>query len=214
VKRSLALLAIAASFGTPVARAQQPGAGQPPADPSTADVPPPAPAPAPPPEAPPSQPAAPQGEPPPARTQGYEATSTLPYGVTISADLGGGGRLGGGSQYTSRGIFEGEVTAGYDLAMGIRPELSVMLGLAPHSYAGLRLGVHYSVADSPFYARFALDGSTERGTARWRWLLGGAGGEVRLTDVLGGFAEADLGIPLSSGAGVPVLIRAGVTFRL
>jgi hypothetical protein len=89
-----------------------------------------------------------------------------------------------------------------------------MLGVAPHTYAGLRLGLRYAVPETPFYARAALDASTESGTARWRWLLGGAGAEVRLTDVLGGFAEADLGIPLVSGAGVPVLVRAGVTLRI
>ena len=138
----------------------------------------------------------------------------LPLGIVLSADLGGGGRLGGGSQYTPRGVFEAELSAGYEVAAGFRPELSFMLGVAPTTYAALRIGFRYVVPDTPFYARAALDGSTERGTARWRWLLGGAGGEVRLTDVLGGFAEADLGVPLTSGAGIPVLLRAGVTFRL
>jgi hypothetical protein len=169
----------------------------------------------PPPAAPaPASPEAPAPPPAPASPEPAGGAAALPLGVIVSLDLGGGGRLGGGSQYTPRGVFEAELTAGYEIAAGFRPELSLMLGVAPHTYAGLRLGLHYVIPETPFYARGALDASTESGTARWRWLLGGAGAEVRLTDVLGGFAEADLGIPLVSGAGVPVLVRAGVTFRI
>jgi hypothetical protein len=137
-----------------------------------------------------------------------------PLGLVLTADLGGGGSLGGGSDYTPKGLFEGEVGAGYELPLGFRPELSLALGLAPNVHIALRPGLHYTLADLPFYVRGALDWSTVRGTGSWRWLLAGGGAEVRLTDVLGGFAEADVGLPLARGVGLGVLVRAGVSFRL
>jgi hypothetical protein len=167
---------------------------------------------------PPATPAPPEPAPQtprgaPAPTPGAEA-GALPLGVILSVDVGGGGRLGGGSEFTPRGVFEAELTAGYDVAAGFRPELAVLAGVSPHGYAGLRLGFRYTLPDTPFYARAAIDGSTVRGPASWRWLLAGGGAEVRLTDVLGAFAGADLGLPLTSGSGVPILVRAGVSFRL
>jgi len=137
-----------------------------------------------------------------------------PLGLVVTADLGGGGSLGGGSDYTPRGLFEAEVGAGYELPLGFRPELALVLGLAPDVHVAIRPGLHYAFPDLPFYGRAALDWSTVRGTGSWRWLLVGGGAEVRLTDVLGGFAEADLGFPLAGGVGLGVLVRAGVSFRL
>jgi hypothetical protein len=133
-----------------------------------------------------------------------------PVGLTVTVDLGGGGSIGSGSY----GIFEGELGAGWELGHGLRPEAAVILGIAPDAYTGLRAGVHWAPRDVPLYGRAALDWSTARHGGAFRWLLLGGGGEVRLTDVLGGFAEADLGIPISSNTGVGLLVRAGVSFRL
>jgi len=168
------------------------------------------------PSSPAAQPAAPASAAPtspPAATAPPASASPRQTGLAFSADIGGGGRIGAGSGYGGAGLFEIELTAGYELFPGARPEVSVLLGVAPDAHTGLRLGIHLALPDLPFYLRGAVDGATENGTA-WRWLLGGGGIETRLTDVLAGFAEADLGIPLTSGAGVPILIRAGVTFRL
>jgi hypothetical protein len=214
VKRSLACLALTLALAAPAAaQTSDPAPAEPQADPPLPSKP----------EPQPREPAR-QAPPPADPFNGPHAdapapaapptSSAAPLGVVLSADLGGGGRLGGASEFTPRGVFEGEVTAGYDLVAGFRPEVSALLGVTPRSYVGLRLGIHYSLPDMPFYVRVAVDGSTSRGPARWRWLLAGAGGEVQLTDVLGGFAEADLGLPLTSGAGLPVLLRAGITFRL
>ncbi|MFL5274215.1 MAG: hypothetical protein ACJ79E_19320 [Anaeromyxobacteraceae bacterium] len=212
MKRSLACLALTLALASPVAaQTSDPAPADPAADPPLPSKP----------EAEPREPAR-QAPPPADPFNGPKSdapapsspSSAAPLGVVVSADLGGGGRLGGGSEFTPRGVFEGEVTAGYDLVAGFRPEVSVLLGVTPRSYVGLRLGVHYALPDMPFYVRAAVDGSTVRGPARWRWLLAGAGTEVQLTDVLGGFAEADLGLPLTSGAGLPEQVRAGITFRL
>ncbi len=137
-----------------------------------------------------------------------------PTGLVVSVDVGGGGTIGGGTTYTPSGIFEGEVGVGYELPMGLRPELGLVLGLAPRTHFAIRPGLHYDLPDLPFYARGALDWSTSRGSGGWRWLLVGGGGALRLTDVLGAFAEADLGLPLASATGLGVLLRVGVTFRL
>jgi hypothetical protein len=47
-----------------------------------------------------------------------------------------------------------------------------------------------------------------------RWVLGGGAAEIRLTDLLGLWAGADVGIPVASKAGFAFLIRGGVSFRL
>jgi hypothetical protein len=205
VKRTLAYLSLALSLAANARAAAQDPTAQPPPSP-----PPGAPAGEPPPPAQPPPPQAPPATPPPAKAPTSEGAAVAPLGVIVSADLGGGGRIGGDAPH---GVFELEVTAGYELAAGIRPEISVLLGAAPGTYAGLRLGLHYALPETPFYARVVIDGSTLRGT-QWRWLMAGGGAEVRLTDVLSGFAEADLGVPMTSGSGFPVLLRAGVAFSL
>jgi hypothetical protein len=179
------------------------------------DAAPPAPPPAPT-EAPPAAPArpapaaaAPAPAPPAAPASSPQAGSAL--GVVVQAGIGGGGSVGGGSQYTPRGLFEGEVVAGYEAGMGVRPELGVVFGIAPRGHLALRPGVRYSPPELPFFLRGALDLSTYPGG--WRWFLVGGGAEVRLTDVLGGFAEADAGIPLARNVGLGLILRAGASFR-
>ncbi len=132
-------------------------------------------------------------------------------GLVVTADVGGGGTLGGDAPH---GLFESEVGVGYDLALGLRPELTLVVGVAPSSHVGLRPGLHYALTDLPLYVRAALDWSTQLSDRPCRWLLGGAGVELRLTDVMGGFAEMELGLPLGRDVGLGVLVRAGVSFRL
>ncbi len=152
----------------------------------------------------------------PARAQDRPArrapAASQPIGLTVSADIGGGGALGAGTQYTPSGIFESEVVIGYAVGMGLAPELGLLLGLAPGTYVGLRPGIHWSLPSTPFYARLALDLATTKSYLHARWLLLGGGGEIRFTDVVGGYAELDTGIQLAQGAGVPILVRAGVFF--
>ena len=130
-----------------------------------------------------------------------------PVGFTVSSDLGGGTEIG---RAGSTGLGEMELTAGYHVGRGFSPELSLVLGLSPGTYFAIRPGLHYALAETPFYLRVAFDASTARGTMQWRWLLAGVGGELRLTDVVGGFAELDLGVPISPASGMPFLARAGI----
>jgi hypothetical protein len=169
--------------------------------------PPPAPSEAPQPAAPPAAPVASA----PAAPPGAAPATGSPLGLVLQAGIGGGGTVGGGSEYTPHGLFEGEVVAGWEAGMGIRPELGVVFGIAPRGHLALRPGVRYSPPELPFFLRGALDISTYPGG--WRWFLLGGGAEVRLTDVLGGFAEADAGIPLARNVGLGLLLRAGVSFR-
>jgi hypothetical protein len=134
-------------------------------------------------------------------------------GLVVSADVGGGGAAGVYSYYTPSGVFEGEVTAGYELGGGVRPELSVLLGMYPRAYGGFRLGGHYDWPTLPVYGRAAIDVANPRSGLQFRWLLLGGGYAMWLTDALGVFAEADLGVPFKSGIGVPLLLRAGASFR-
>ena len=131
-------------------------------------------------------------------------------GLVVTADVGGGGALFGDAPHD---LFEGELGVGYDLALGLRPELTLLIGVAPSGHVGLRPGLHYTLPDLPLYVRGALDWSTLLSNRSLRWLLAGVGTELRLTDVLGGFAEADLGIPLGRDIGIGVLLRAGVSLR-
>jgi len=133
-----------------------------------------------------------------------------PIGVVVGVDFGGGGSLGGSD--ASHDVIEGELSAGYELWAGFRPEAALLLGFAPRTHAGVRLGLHYTLPDMPLYARAAVDAATVGGAWDWRWLFFGAGAELRLTDLLGGFAEADVGLPLGS-LGYGLLLRAGVTLR-
>lgn len=138
-----------------------------------------------------------------------------PIGLSGFADLGGGGGIAGNAgDATHGGIFEAEVGAGYDLGQGLRPEIALFAGLAPSAYLGLRPGLRYTLLDMPFFLRCALDFAAPGGSWRMRDVLVGGGAELRITDLLSVFGEADLGIPVASKAGFPVLLRAGVGFRL
>jgi len=128
--------------------------------------------------------------------------------------LGGGGAAAGSRSDASRGgLFEAELGAGLELAAGLRPEAALVVGLAPRAFLGLRPGLRWALDGLPFHLRGALDFAAPGGSWRLRWLLGGAGAEVRITDQLGLYAEADLGLPIASKAGVAFLLRAGATFR-
>jgi hypothetical protein len=140
-------------------------------------------------------------------------------GLVLAATLGGG--VEAGLDSGSAGLFEVELLAGWALpatasaGLIIRPELGVALGLAPDTHAALRPGVRLTIPETPLWLRAAFDWSNARGEdPRWRWLLVGVAWETRLTALLGLNVEADTGIPLSSGAGLPLLVRAGATFRL
>ncbi len=135
-----------------------------------------------------------------------------PIGLVVVTDLGGGGTLGRGTD-SSRGLFEGELAIGYELPAGLRPELGLLVGLAGGGHVGLRPGLRYDLPGMPLYLRVALDWATARENGSWRWLLAGAGAELRLTGVLGVLAEADLGMPLANDVGVGLLVRSGVSFR-
>lgn len=147
------------------------------------------------------------GAPPAAAQDRRGADRQRTTGATISVDLGGGGDLGGPT-----GVFEAEMGVGFHVGGGLSPELSLILGMAPGNYFGLRPGLHWAIAETPFYLRLALDAAGPSGKLEWRWLVLGGGLELRLTDVVGTFLEADTGIPLGSGFGVPLLARGGVFF--
>jgi hypothetical protein len=141
------------------------------------------------------------------------AAGGVPTGLTASAALGGGGELG--RESGKAGVLEIEATVGYEIgSSGIRPELAATFGVAPDSHVGLRPGVRWTIPAFPIQLRVALDASNARGaTFGWRWFLVGAAAEMRLTSLLGLFGEIDTGAPISSDAGLPLLLRAGASFR-
>jgi len=135
-------------------------------------------------------------------------------GIAAFATLGGGGAVAGSDHDASKGgIFEAEVGAGFELPQGFRPEAALVFGLAPRTYLGLRPGLRYTLEKLPFFVRGALDFAAPGGTWRMRWVLGGVGADLRITDALGAFAEADAGIPVASKAGFAFLFRGGAQFR-
>ena len=150
----------------------------------------------------------------PAFAPAAEATGPArPIGLVVTADLGGGGQLGTGSAYDPPGIFELEVGAAYDVVFGISPQVSFVLGMAPRASFAIRPGLSWFIPETPFYVRVAFDASTQVGSLSCRWLLLGGGVTIRITDVLGVMGEIDSGAPLASGAGVPLLLRAGAVAR-
>jgi hypothetical protein len=129
--------------------------------------------------------------------------------IVVAPSFAAGGEIGSGG---STGISEIELALGWE-AGPIRPEVGLVAGIAPGTYAGFRPGLHVRPQDGPLYARGALDWSHAGGDWRFRWLLLGAGAELRLTSVLGGFVEADAGFPVGGDDGVGLLVRAGIAFR-
>jgi hypothetical protein len=141
------------------------------------------------------------------------ARAEEPAGFQVSVDLGGGGQLGTGSAYGGASLFELEATFAYDVALGLGPELSFVLGMTPGTYFAIRPGLRWNIPETPFYLRAVVDAATQIGYMSWRWVLLGGGFQLRFGDVLGFFAEGDSGFPIASGAGVPLLIRAGAVVR-
>lgn len=141
------------------------------------------------------------------------APTPVSTGLTASVSLGGGGELG--LEAGKAGVLEVEAAVGYEIAsVGVRPELGMAFGLKPDTHVALRPGVRWSIPDFPIQLRVAIDVSNARDTGlRWRWLLVGAAAEVRLTSLFGLYGEIDTGAPLGSEAGLPLLLRAGASFR-
>ena len=146
-----------------------------------------------------------------------QETHVATTGLAATFSFGGGGELGldededeGGA-----GVSEIEATFGYEFeSSGLRPEIGLVLGLNPDTHVALRPGLRWSSHTLPIQLRLALDGANARDRSMgWRWLLLGVAAELRFTSVLGLFAEVDTGAPLSSEAGLPLLVRGGATFR-
>jgi len=143
------------------------------------------------------------------------ASAEAPTGLTASISLGGGGELGLESGSGKAGVFELEALVGWEItSLGIRPELAAALGLAPDNHVALRPGLRLALPGYPIQLRVALDAANARDRDfGWRWLLVGAAAELRFTNLLGLYAEVDTGVKLSSAAGLPLLFRAGASFR-
>jgi hypothetical protein len=141
------------------------------------------------------------------------APERVPTGLAASVSLGGGGELG--LESGRAGVFEIEAAVGWEIEpVGLRPELAVALGVAPDSHLALRPGLRWTIPGFPIQLRAALDGSNARDTDfHWRWLLLGAAAELRFTSLLGLYGEIDTGAPLHSEVGLPLLVRAGTSFR-
>jgi hypothetical protein len=148
-----------------------------------------------------------------ALAQGGAEASSAPGGLAASVSFGGGGELG--LDEGKDGVVELEAAVGWELeSIGLRPELSAALGVAPDTHVALRPGVRWTIPGFPVQLRAALDASNARDSGfRWRWLLVGAAAEVRFTSLLGLFGEIDTGAPLGSEAGLPLLVRAGASLR-
>jgi hypothetical protein len=138
-----------------------------------------------------------------------------PTGLTATASLAAGGELGLEEGEGDAGVFEVEAAVGWELPRsGFRPELAAAFGLAPDSHFALRPGVRFTLPGYPIQLRVALDAANARdGDFDWRWLLVGVAGEIRFTSLLALYGEVDTGAQLSSDAGLPLLVRAGASFR-
>jgi opacity protein-like surface antigen len=151
----------------------------------------------------------------PAAALAEDASAPQPTttGLTASVSLGGGGELGLDSG--KAGVLEIEAAVGWEFeSVGLRPELAATIGIEPDGHAALRPGVRWTLPGLPVQLRAALDASNSRRSGlHWRWLLVGAAAEIRMTSVLGLFGEIDTGAPLSSSAGLPLLLRGGASFR-
>jgi hypothetical protein len=135
-------------------------------------------------------------------------------GPVVALSLAGGGELGLVSSF-DKGVGELALLGGWELGtLGLRPELSIALGVAPDGNVALRPGISWSPPEFPFRARLALDASNARDRKlHWRWLMIGGAAELRLTGRLSFDAGVDLGIPLGDNIGLPVLLRVGSTLR-
>lgn len=142
-----------------------------------------------------------------------QSPSGPPVGISVSASVGGGGEFGLATG--KAGLVEAEVAAGwYSERLGLTAELAGVLARAPDRSVALRPGLRYRVPRSPLRLRLSLDAADARDRDfGWRWLLAGAGLELRLTSLLALGTSLDFGVPLRSGAGVPLILRGGATLR-
>jgi hypothetical protein len=155
----------------------------------------------------------------PASVRAQSTEPAAPADLVVSGSLGGG--VEAGLDAGRAGLLEAEAVVGWDLEGSAartgftwRPELGVALGLAPDFHVALRPGLRLSVPGTPLWLRVAADWANARGRdPHWRWLLVGAAWEVRMTSVVGFTFEADTGVKLAGSAGLPLLVRAGATFR-
>jgi hypothetical protein len=143
------------------------------------------------------------------------APAGTPVGFAGTVSLGGGGELGLDEGQGKAGVLELEAAAGWEIGRtGVRPELAAAFGVAPDGHVALRPGVRVTLPGYPIQLRAALDAANARGLDfGWRWFLVGVAAELRLTSLLGLFGEVDTGFKLSSDAGLPLLVRAGASFR-
>lgn len=155
----------------------------------------------------PSAPLAQGAAPPPA------GSGPVTTGLTATASFGGGAELGL-EQGNKPGVLELEVAVGYETSGGVRPELGVVLGLAPDGHVGLRPGLRWAIPGVPLLLRVAADITNARDTGlRWHWVLMGVAAELRLTSLFGLYGEIDTGVPIGARSGLPLLVRGGASFR-
>jgi len=142
------------------------------------------------------------------------ASSPVLSGLAITATLATGGEAGMASGKS--GLLELELAGGWEHEpTRLRPELAVAFGVAPAATLALRPGLRAGLAEAPIWLRAALDFSTARRHGlHARWVLFGGAWELRLNSVLAFDLGLDFGIPMARSAGVPILLRAGGTFRL
>jgi hypothetical protein len=128
--------------------------------------------------------------------------------------MGAGGETG---MSTGRaGLLELELAGGWEFQPSrLRPELAIALGVSPESSLALRPGLRAGLADVPIWLRGSIDFSTARRQGlHARWLVFGAAWELQVNSLLAFDLGVDFGVPLASSAGVPLMLRAGGTFRL
>jgi hypothetical protein len=143
-----------------------------------------------------------------------EPVPSGPSGASLSATLGAGGETG---LSTGRsGLLELELTGGWEhRATRLRPELGLVLGVAPENSMAIRAGLRAGLAEVPIGLRAAIDVSNARHRGlHARWILLGGAWELRVTTLLSFTVGLDFGVPLSGSAGVPILFRGGGTFSL
>jgi hypothetical protein len=142
------------------------------------------------------------------------AASTAPTGLTVAASIAAGGETGLSSGKS--GLLELELATGWEFpSTRLRPEVAVALGLSPATSFSVRTGLRAGLNDVPVWLRAAIDFSSarSRGTHA-RWILFGAAWQLQLNTQLALDVGLDFGVPLSSSAGVPIMLRGGGTFRL
>ena len=145
---------------------------------------------------------------------GTARAQPAPSGPTVQASLAVGGETGMASGKS--GLLELELAAGWEFqATRLRPELAVAFGVTPESAIAFRPGLRAGLAEVPVWLRAAIDFSTARRHGlHARWALFGGAWEFRVNSALAFDLGIDFGIPMASSAGVPILLRAGGTFRL